>query len=177
MTGTPAASGTRRRWPRSPLQNQVGRPLQNVRAAGNGHPGDEMLESDRLEWGRDLRQPDGRRRDHGHAAMILVEDVIGLRTRSKRASPFQHLQARRPKTSKRDIISILVPGLGKAENAQSVVTPALTDHVHLVGDGVDVERGTHELTSRMTGMALKVRTYQTVCGKMINPDRDARRSG
>src|SRR6218665_3911350 len=134
-----------------------------------------MLESDRLEGGRDLRQPDGRRRDHGHTAMILVEDVIGLRTRSNRASPFQHLQARRPKTTssadrrpKSNIISILV---------QSVVTPALTDHVHLVGDGVDVERGTLELTSRMTGMALKVRTYQAVCGTTINPDRDARRSG
>src|SRR6218665_2085838 len=111
--------------------------------------------------------------------MILGEDVIGLRTRSNRASPFQHLQARRPKTPKSDIISILVPGLGKAENVQSVVTPALTDHVHLVGDGVgaSVEHGTHELTSRMTGMALKVRTYQAICGTMINPDRDARRSG
>src|SRR6218665_3543033 len=103
--------------------------------------------------------------------MILVEDVIGLRTRSNRASPFQHLQARRHKTPKSDIISILVPGLGKAENVQPVVTPALTDHVHLFGDGVDVERGTLELTSRMTGMALKVR------GTMINPDWDARRSG
>src|SRR6218665_483968 len=109
--------------------------------------------------------------------MILVEDVIGLRTRSNRVSPFQHLQARRPKTPKSDIISILVPGIGKAENVQSVVTPALTDHVHLVGDGVDVERGTLELTSRMTGMVLKVRTYQAVCGTTINPDRDARRSG
>src|SRR6218665_1367319 len=28
---------------------------KNVRAARNSHPGDEMLESDRLEWGRDLR--------------------------------------------------------------------------------------------------------------------------
>src|SRR6218665_2520918 len=101
--------------------------------------------------------------------MILVEDVIGLCTRSNRASPFQHLQARRPKTPKSDITSILVPGLGKAENVQSVITPELTDHVHLVGDGVDVEGGTHELTSRMTGMALKVWTYQAVCGTTINP--------
>src|SRR6218665_1277214 len=76
MTGTPAASGTRRRRPRSPLQNHVDRPLKN----GNGRPGDEMLESDRLEWGRDLRQPDGRGRDHGHAAMILVEDVSKTKT-------------------------------------------------------------------------------------------------
>src|SRR6218665_1023365 len=109
--------------------------------------------------------------------MILVEDVTGVRTRSNRASPVQHLQARRPKTPKSDIISILVPGLGKAENVQSVVTPALTDHVHLVGDGEDVERGTLELTRRMTGMALKVRTYLAVCGTTINPARDARRSG
>src|SRR6218665_3969107 len=109
--------------------------------------------------------------------MILVEDVIGLGTRSNRSSSFQHLQARRPKTPKRDIISVLVPGLGKAENVQSVITPALTDHVHFVGDGVDVERGTRELTSRMTGMALKVRSFQAVCGTTINPDRDARRSG
>src|SRR6218665_897718 len=109
--------------------------------------------------------------------MILVEDVVGLRTRSNRASPFQHLQARRPKTPKSDVVSILVPGLCKAENVQSVVTPALTDHVDHVGDGVDIERGTCELTSRMTGMALKVRTYQAICGTMINPERDARRSG
>src|SRR6218665_429503 len=111
--------------------------------------------------------------------MILVEDVTGVRTRSNRASPVQHLQARRPKTPKSDIISILVPGLGKAENVQSVVTPALTDHVHLVGDGVgaSVEHGTHELTSRMTGMALKVGSYEEICGRMINAEGDGRRSG
>src|SRR6218665_2979067 len=109
--------------------------------------------------------------------MILVEDVVGLRTRSNRASPFQHLKARRPKTPKSDIISILMPGLGKAENVQFVVTPALTDHVDLVGDGVDIEHGTRELMSRMTGMALKVQTYQAIFGTMINPNRDARRRG
>src|SRR6218665_1337119 len=110
-----------------------------------------MLKSDRFEWGRDLRKPDGGIRDHGYTAVILVEDVIGLRARPNRASPFQHLQARRPKTPKSDIISILVPGLCKTENVLSVVTPALTDHVDLVVDEVDVERGTHELTSRMKG--------------------------
>src|SRR6218665_580021 len=113
-----------------------------------------MLKSDRFEWGRDLRKPDGRRRDNGYAAVILVEDVIGIRARPNRASPLQHLQARRPNTPKRDIISILVPGLCKTKDVQSVVTPALTDHIDLVGDGVDVERGTHELTIRMRGMAL-----------------------
>src|SRR6218665_724740 len=50
-----------------------------------------MLESDRLEWGGDIRQPDGGRRDHGYAAVILVEDVIGPRARPNRASPLQHL--------------------------------------------------------------------------------------
>src|SRR6218665_1142871 len=113
-----------------------------------------MLKSDRFEWGRDLRKPDGRRRDNGYTAVILVEDVIGLRARPNRASPFQHLQARRPKTPKSDIISILVSGVCKTNNVQSVVTPTLTDHSDLVGDGVDVERGKHELTSRMKGMAL-----------------------
>src|SRR6218665_1165663 len=110
-----------------------------------------MLKSDRFEWGRDLRKPDGRRRDNGYTNVILVEDVIGLRARPNRASPFQHMQARRPKTPKSNIISILVPGLCKTENVQSMVTPALTDHIDLVGDAVDVEHGTHELTSRMKG--------------------------
>src|SRR6218665_1362779 len=109
--------------------------------------------------------------------MILIEDIIGSRTRSNRASPFQHLQTRRPKTPKSNIVSILVPGLGKAENVQSVVTPALTDHINLIGDRVDVERSAHELTSRMTGMALKVRSNQAILGTKINHVRDAGRSG
>src|SRR6218665_1355752 len=154
MTGTPAASGARRRRRGHFCRTRSVDHCKNVRAAGNGHPGDEMLESERREWGGDLRGPGGGRRAHGNAAVILVEDVIGPRARPNRASPLQHLQARRPKTPKRDIISILVPGLSKTEDVQSVVTPALTDHINLVGDGVDVERGTHELTSRMRGMAL-----------------------
>jgi len=85
----------------------------------------------------------------GYTAMILVEDVIGLQTGCARSSTCRPVDLRRQ--------SILVPD--KTDNIQSMVTPALTDHVNLVGDGVDVERGTHELTSRMTGMALKVRTY------------------
>src|SRR6218665_281441 len=110
-----------------------------------------------------------------YSAMILAEYIIGPRTRSNRSSPFQHLQAGGPKTLKSDIASILMPGLGKTENVQSVIAPALTDHIDLVGDGMDVERSTHELTSRMTGMALKVRSDQTICGMAINPDRDAGR--
>src|SRR6218665_993244 len=109
--------------------------------------------------------------------MILVEDVIGLRVRVNRASPFQHMQTRRPKTPKSDNINIHVPGLCKTENIQSVITPALTDNFDLVSDGVDVERGTQELTSRMNGMALKVRSDQAICWMTINPDRDAGRDG
>src|SRR6218665_3148806 len=90
--------------------------------------------------------------------MILIEDIIGSRTRSNRSSPFQHLQTGGPKTPKSNTVSIFVPGLGKAENVQSVVVPALTDHINLVGDRVDVECSAHELTRRMTGMALKVRS-------------------
>jgi len=109
--------------------------------------------------------------------MILIEYLIWPCTRSNRSSPFQHLRAGRPKMPKSDIVSILVSGLGKAENVQSVVTPALTDHIDLVGDGVDVERSTHELTSQMTGMALKVRSDQAIRGTTINYVRDAGRSG
>src|SRR6218665_796843 len=120
---------------------------------------------------------DSRRRDHGYTAMILIEDIIGSRTRSNRSSPFQHLQTGGPKTSKSNVVSILVPGLGKAENVQSVVMPALTDHINLVGDRVDVERSAHELTSRMTGMALKVRSDQAIRGTTINHVWDAGRRG
>src|SRR6218665_2007610 len=94
----------------------------------------------------------------------------------EQVEPVPHLQTGGPKTPKRYIISIIVPGLGKAENVQSVVTPALTDHIDLVGDGVDVERSTHELTSQMTGMALKVRSDQAIRGTTINYVRDAGRS-
>src|SRR6218665_15164 len=69
------------------------------------------------------------------------------------------------------------PGHGKAENVQSVVTPALTDHIKLVGDRVDVERSAHELTSRMTGMALRVRSDQAIRGTTINHVRNAGRRG
>jgi len=56
-----------------------------------------------------------------------------------------------------------VPGLSKAKNVQSVVTPALADHIDLVGDGMDVEHSAHladKLDERH--MALKVRSDQAI---------------
>src|SRR6218665_1698783 len=93
--------------------------------------------------------------------MILVEDVTGLGTRSNRSSPFQHLQARRRKTPKRDIISILVPGLGKAENVRQSVEQRSTPtgmREEVVEDGGTEAGSASGLTIRTRGGRLPVIT-------------------
>src|SRR6218665_1372474 len=106
---------------------------KDERASSDRHPGDEMLEGDRLKRDIELCTPDRGRWDHRHSAMILIGYVVGPRPRPNGTSTLLQMQIHRAQLTKRNVFSIFMPRLSEAADVQSCIKPALPDNVHLVG--------------------------------------------
>src|SRR6218665_1796361 len=89
---------------------------KDERASSDRHPGDKMLEGDRLKRDIELCKPDGGRCDHRNSAVILIGYVVGPRPRPNGASPLQQLQTHRAQSTKRNFFSIFMPRLSYAEH-------------------------------------------------------------
>src|SRR6218665_535789 len=135
---------------------------KDERASSDRHPGDEMLEGDRLKRDIELCKPDGGRCDHRHSAMILIGYIVGPRPRPNGTSTLQQLQTRRAQSPKRNVFRIFMTRLSEAEDVQSCVKPALPDNVHFVGKRMDIERSTSKLTNLLTSMSMQSRLYKMV---------------